>query len=66
MPADQNTLRQTADSGFFDSVAFEKGNHGSRDEGLCVMEAAASFAGERHTDQPACASPTLTVSSLSR
>jgi hypothetical protein len=36
------------------------GNHASPDDGFCVMEAVAYFAGEEHSDTPWCASPTVT------
>ncbi|WP_246692326.1 MULTISPECIES: glycosyltransferase family 61 protein [unclassified Methylobacterium] len=35
------------------------GPHASPDQGLCALEAVAYLAGERHSDQPACASPSL-------
>jgi hypothetical protein len=39
----------------------KKGAHGTRDQGLCLMELTALFAGERHTDHPVCVSPVLAV-----
>jgi NADH dehydrogenase/NADH:ubiquinone oxidoreductase subunit G len=35
------------------------GSHADRDQGVCLMEAVAWFAGERHSDAPACVSPYL-------
>ena len=35
------------------------GSHARREEGVCVMEAVAWFAGEPHTDRPACACPVI-------
>ena len=37
------------------------GAHGSRSEGVCLLEAVAWFAGEPHTDHPACVSPVLSA-----
>ncbi len=39
---------------------FGSGSHGSREDGMCVMECVAYIAGEEHTDQPACACPLIT------
>lgn len=36
-----------------------KGAHNSPDSGMCVMEAVAFVAGERHSDSPECASPMI-------
>jgi hypothetical protein len=36
------------------------GGHRNPEHGLCVMEAVAFVAGEKHTDQPQCACPVLT------
>ena len=35
-------------------ITLESGSHGSRAAGLCLLEAVAYFAGERHTDRPQC------------
>lgn len=35
------------------------GSHKRRDDGMCVMEAVAWFAGQPHSDQPPCASPVI-------
>ncbi|MGV2740247.1 hypothetical protein, partial [Salmonella enterica] len=35
------------------------GPHASPDQGLCALEAVAYLAGEPHSDQPACASPSI-------
>ena len=35
------------------------GNHERPEDGLCVMEATAWFAGERHSDHPACVCPVI-------
>jgi hypothetical protein len=42
-----------------DTIRLTPGVHGDRQEGLCLMEAVAWFAGESHTDRPACVSPLL-------
>ena len=44
-----------------DSAVLGQGKHETRDEGMCAMELTAFLAGERHTDQPACACPALTA-----
>ncbi|HET8684134.1 MAG TPA: hypothetical protein VFM54_20010, partial [Micromonosporaceae bacterium] len=36
------------------TLHLEKGAHGTRADGVCVMEAVAWYAGERHSDAPAC------------
>jgi hypothetical protein len=35
------------------------GQHDTREDGLCLMEAVASLGGEEHSDQPECACPVL-------
>lgn len=35
------------------------GQHEHREDGVCLLEAAAWFAGEEHSDAPACVSPVL-------
>jgi hypothetical protein len=42
-----------------DTIRLTPGVHRDRQEGLSLMEAVAWFAGERHTDRPACVSPLL-------
>ncbi len=42
-----------------ESVHLEHGSHTNSDEGVCMMELAALFAGEKHTDHPDCVSPLL-------
>jgi hypothetical protein len=44
--------------GFF-GIDLKKGAHGSREAGVCAMEAAAWLAGEPHSDKPQCACPVL-------
>lgn len=41
------------------SVVLTTGKHKSPDEGLCLLELSALFAGESHTDHPVCVSPVL-------
>ena len=40
-------------------VRLSKGAHKSPEQGMCFMEMAAWFAGEEHSDKPACVSPAL-------
>ena len=42
-----------------DTLVLEEGAHPSPDDGMCVMEAAAFFAHEPHSDHPACVSPVI-------
>jgi len=42
-----------------DALHLERGSHEGPDSGLCMMEAASLFAGEKHTDHPQCVSPLL-------
>ena len=42
-----------------DELILDRGFHNAPDDGLCFMEAAAFFAGEKHSDHPACVSPVL-------
>ena len=42
-----------------DSVVLSSGAHSDRDDGTCLLEAAAWWAGEPHSDQPGCVSPVL-------
>jgi len=43
-----------------DSLHLESGGHQKRSEGVCIMEAVAWWAGEKHSDHPECASPVIT------
>jgi hypothetical protein len=42
-----------------DTLHLEHGSHVHRGDGVCLLEAVAWFAGEPHTDRPACVSPVL-------
>jgi len=42
-----------------DTLTLAFGGHEDRSNGLCLLEAVAWFAGEPHTDHPACVSPVL-------
>jgi hypothetical protein len=42
-----------------DHLTLDHGSHGSRTSGVCLMEAVAWYAGEDHSDMPACVSPVL-------
>jgi hypothetical protein len=42
-----------------DALVLQQGAHKTADEGMCLMEAVAWWAGQRHTDQPPCVSPVL-------
>jgi len=41
------------------NLHLDKGQHDDRDDGVCLMEAVAWFAGKDHTDHPPCVSPVL-------
>lgn len=41
------------------SIHLGSGSHPHRDQGMCLLEAVAFVAGERHTDHPVCACPVL-------
>lgn len=41
------------------TVRFTAGQHKTREDGMCIMEAAAWIAGEPHTDHPKCACPVI-------
>ena len=45
-----------------DTVLLEVGAHPTRGGDVCLLEAAAWYAGEPHSDAPACVSPVLTAS----
>ena len=40
-------------------LVLSHGSHSDRADGVCLMEAVAWFAGEEHSDAPACCSPVL-------
>jgi hypothetical protein len=40
-------------------ITLQPGSHNTREDGLCVMEAVAWLAGEKHSDMPKCASPVI-------
>ncbi len=42
-----------------DALHLESGSHRDPDSGVCLLEAVALFAGEKHTDHPKCVSPLL-------
>jgi len=42
-----------------DTITLARGAHEDRSDGLCLLEAVAWFAGESHSDHPACVSPVL-------
>src|SRR5258708_2948327 len=42
-----------------ETLTLAKGAHENRDDGLCLMEAVAWFAGRPHSDKPPCVSPVL-------
>ena len=44
-----------------DSLQLSKGIHKDRGDGVCLLEAAAWFAGEPHSDHPVCVCPTLGI-----
>lgn len=41
------------------TITLDSGNHSSRARGACLLEAVAWFAGEAHSDHPACTCPVL-------
>ncbi len=41
------------------TLNLDHGSHSDRDAGVCLLEAVAWWAGEAHTDHPACVSPVL-------
>ena len=43
----------------FKTFQFGKGAHRSRNDGMCIMEACAYVAGEKHSDSPECACPVI-------
>jgi hypothetical protein len=43
-----------------DRIYLTSGAHTHRDDGVCLLEAVAWFAGEPHSDSPVCVSPVLT------
>ena len=42
-----------------DALNLESGSHHKRERGVCLLEAVAWYAGEDHSDMPACVSPVL-------
>ena len=42
-----------------ETITLKKGNHATREVGVCAMEAVAWLAGESHTDNPECACPVI-------
>ena len=42
-----------------DTLHLASGGHQNRDDGVCLMEAVAWWAGKTHTDHPPCVSPVL-------
>ena len=42
-----------------DTLTLARGKHGTREEGVCLMEAVAAYAGREHTDHPPCVCPVL-------
>src|SRR5258708_29842348 len=42
-----------------ETLTLAHGRHENRDDGLCLMEAVAWFAGKPHSDRPPCVSPVL-------
>ncbi len=43
-----------------DDVVLTSGGHTRREDGTCLMEAVAYYAGEAHSDHPKCVCPVLT------
>src|SRR5262245_59576372 len=43
------------------SLHLAVGEHDERDEGVCLLEAVAWFAGQEHTDHPPCVCPVIAV-----
>jgi hypothetical protein len=48
-----------------DTLHLDRGDHDTRNRGVCLMEAVAWWAGEPHTDQPRCVSPVLATFGMS-
>ncbi|HEX7022762.1 MAG TPA: hypothetical protein VF171_07880, partial [Trueperaceae bacterium] len=44
-----------------DTLTLDRGCHDSREDGVCLLEAAAWWGGEDHSDHPRCVSPVLTA-----
>jgi hypothetical protein len=42
-----------------ETLTLTYGSHSNRNQGVCLMEAVAWFAGQKHTDHPPCVSPVL-------
>lgn len=47
-------MSQTVTVEEFSSIELKAGAHARREDGMCIMEAAAWFAGKVHTDDPPC------------
>ncbi len=45
----------------FKTFVFGHGDHDTREQGMCLMEAVSYLAGEPHSDRPQCTSPVLTA-----
>jgi hypothetical protein len=45
----------------FKTFTFGTGSHKSRKDGMCLMEAVAYVAGEKHSDRPKCACPVISA-----
>jgi hypothetical protein len=45
----------------FKTFTFGTGQHKTREDGMCLVEATAYVAGEEHTDHPVCACPVLST-----
>lgn len=58
-PAETPRLPHERNCKTMDQINLLKGKHATRDDGLCLMEAVAFFAGESHGDSPVCACPVL-------
>ncbi len=41
------------------NLVLRRGGHTTRDDGMCLLEAAAWLAGETHSDKPECVCPTI-------
>jgi hypothetical protein len=52
------TVAQIAE---LERIELKAGTHASADDGMCVMEAVAYFAGEPFSDQPQCVSPVISA-----
>jgi hypothetical protein len=55
----QMTMAKTLTEADLGALELEYGAHMRRQDGVCLMEAVAWFAGKEHTDRPPCVSPVL-------